>query len=146
MLAGQLTAQRAPDAVDRAAEDGAVGPREVHELEDAALGGLGWQRRQLVDFRGRALNPQKLSRLELAHGSRADQVERARLGCKDVPLTELAQPQRPKSPRIDDRIQRPPDRHNQRVGALDPFQRVEQLILGLARLGAGNQMNQDFAV
>ena len=50
MLARQLAAQGAPHAVHGAAEDGAVGPREVHQLEDAAPVRLGGERRQTVDL------------------------------------------------------------------------------------------------
>ena len=37
MLLRELAPQRAADAIDRTAEDRAVWPREVHQLEDAAL-------------------------------------------------------------------------------------------------------------
>ena len=44
MLARQLAPESAPHAIDRTSEDRAVGPREVDELENAALVRLGGYR------------------------------------------------------------------------------------------------------
>src|SRR6266550_7498647 len=107
---------------------------------------LAWQRGQAVDLRRRALNAQELPGPELAYRRRADQIERARLRGDHVARAELAEPQRPEAARIDDRVQRPADRDHERIGAFDSLERVEQLVLRLARLGAGDQVDQDFTV
>ena len=146
MLARQLATERAPHAVDRASEDRAVGPREVHQLEDATLVWLRRQRGQAIDLRRGPLNSQELARLELADGCGTDEVERAGLRREDVASAQLAEPERAEPARIDDRVERPPDRHDQRIRALDALEGVEQLILWLAGFGARNQVNQDFAV
>src|SRR2546422_7503071 len=146
VLGCELAAQRAANAIHGPSEDRAVGAREVHQLEDAALMALRRQSRQAVDLRGRTLNPQELSRLELAHRRSANQIERARLRDDHVARSELAEPQRPEAAGIDDRVQRPTDGYNQRVGALDALERIEQLVFRLARFGARNQVDQDLAI
>ena len=92
------------------------------------------------------MNAQEFPGRELALHRGADQIERARLGRDDVATAEFAEPQGPESARIDDRVQRAADRHDQRVGAFHALERIEQLILDLARFGAGDQVNQHFAV
>src|SRR2546423_9851356 len=146
MLARELAPERATHAIDRTAEDRAVGPREVDELEDAALVRLGGQRGKLVDFRGDALNAQELPGFELAPGRGADEIERARLRRDHIAVAQLAQPERPEAARIDDGVQRPANRDDQRIGALDAFERIEQLVFGLASFGARDQMDEDFAI
>src|SRR6266498_3750554 len=87
MLARELAAERAAYAIDRAPEDRAVGPREVHQLEDATLAGFRRQGRQLVDLGWRALNAQEFARLQLTHRGGADQIECA--GLRDRKSTRL---------------------------------------------------------
>ena len=101
---------------------------------------------QAVDLRGRALNPHELSRLELAHRRRADQIERARLRHDDVARAEFAEPQGPETARIDDRVQGSADCDDERISAFDALERIEQLVFGLACFGAGDQVDQDLAV
>ncbi len=60
--------------------------------------------------------------------------------------TQPPQPERPEAPRVHDGVQRPPDRDDERVGPLDALQRVEQLVLRLPRLGAGDEVDQHLAV
>src|ERR1051325_2871541 len=146
MLTGQLAAERAAHAIDRATKDRTVGPREVDQLEDAPLRRLRGQRRQRFDLGRRPLNPEKFAGLQLADRRRAHQVERARLRRDHVALAKLAEPERPEAAWIDDRIQRAADRDDQRVRALDAPQRSEQRILGLARFGARDEVNQHFTV
>src|SRR6266705_1993924 len=65
MLRRQLAAQGPAHAIDRPAEDRAVGPREVHQLEDAASMWLRRECRQPIDLRWRSLNVQEFAGLEL---------------------------------------------------------------------------------
>src|SRR6266704_1615694 len=134
MLRRQLAPQGPAHAIDRPAEDRAVGPREVHQLEDAASMWLRRECRQPIDLRWRSLNAQEFAGLELAHRGGADQIERARLGGDDVAVAYLAEPERSEASRVDNGVQRPADGDDQRIGAFDALQRVEQLVFGLAGL------------
>src|SRR6266566_1282615 len=89
VLARQLAPQGPAHAIDRPAEDRAVGPREVHQLEDAASMWLRRECRQPIDLRWRSLNAQEFAGLELAHRGGADQIERSRLGGDDVAVAYL---------------------------------------------------------
>ena len=103
VLARQLASQRPAHAVHRAAEDGAVGPGEVHQLEDAAMHRLGRQRGEPLHLP--VADAHEIAGLQLAHRLGADQVERARLRGHHVPRAEATQPQRPEPARIDDGVQ-----------------------------------------
>ena len=144
MLVRELVAQPAPHPVHGAVKHRAVGPGEVDELEHAAAVRLRRQPRQLVQ--PRALDAEEIPGLELAHGRRPRDVEGARLGGYDPAASEPAKDEGPEAPGIDDGVQRPADGDHERVGALHTLERIEQLVLGLARLGARNQVNQDLAV
>ena len=64
MLPGELAAQLPPHPVHRLAEDLAVGPGEVHQLEDAAAHRPGREPGQVGDLA--VLDPDELAGLELA--------------------------------------------------------------------------------
>ena len=84
--------------VDAAAEDVAVGPREVDVLEDAVRER---RRRERLDRPQPAVaDDQHLARLDVAHVGRADQIERAGLGADDPGVAELAERERPEAVRI----------------------------------------------
>ena len=104
------------------------------------------QRGQAVNLGRRALNAQELTGLDLPERRRADQIERTRLRGHHVSRPQFAEPERAKASRIDDGVQGPADRDDQRIGAFHALECVEQLVFRLARLGAGDQVDQDFAV
>ncbi len=52
----------------------------------------------------------------------------------DVAVAYLAEPERSEASRVDNGVQRPADGDDQRIGAFDALQRVEQLVFGLAGL------------
>ena len=81
LLARELAAELAAHPVHRLAEHRAVGPREIDQLEHAATHGPGRETGQLGD--AAVLDPDELTRLELAGDVGAHQVERAGLGCHD---------------------------------------------------------------
>src|SRR5437879_9951192 len=108
MLARQLAPQGPAHAMDRAVEAGAVGPREVHQLEDAAVLRLGGQPGQIVQLV--AVQAQELAWLDLAVRRRPDDVERARLRRDDPAAPQPPQHERPEAARVHDGVQRAPDR------------------------------------
>src|SRR5262249_56878600 len=85
---GEARAEGEPRLEHGAAEDLAVGPREVDVLEDALAHGLG--REGAEGPLARALDDHELAGLELPHELRADEVEGAGLGGHDGGAVELA--------------------------------------------------------
>src|SRR5207248_8298696 len=88
MLLRQPPAEGATGAIDRAAENAAVGAREVDELEDAALRFLSWKRMRRAH--PPAVDDDDFTRLDVPEIGRADDVERAGLGGKNERVAELA--------------------------------------------------------
>src|SRR5690242_20440861 len=124
MLGGELAPQRAAHPVHGPVEHGAVGAREVDELEDAATVWPRGEARQLVHVV--TLNTDEVPRLELADERRAGDVEGAGFRRDHPAATEAAQGQGPKAARVHDRVQGPPDGDEQGVRALDALERVQQ--------------------
>src|SRR5947207_5700727 len=137
MLAGQLVPQGPAYAVHGPVEYGAVGARKVDQLEHAAAPRPRQQRRQLVHLI--ALDADEVPGLELPHDRRASDVERARFGRHDPAASQATEHERPEAAGIDDGVARATDGHEQRVGAFDSLQSVEQLVFRLARLEPGEQ-------
>ena len=144
MLPRQFPAQFAADPVHRLAEDGAVGPGEVHQLEDAAAHRPGLQRPQLGDLA--VLDPHELARGQLADQAGTDQVQGAGLGGDDDARAQAPHHQRPEAAAVHHRVERPPDREHQGVGALGLLQRLADLLLRGRRLGPGDQMDQHLGI
>ena len=80
------------------AEHVAVGPREVHVLEDAVRERRG--RKRLERPQPVGADDQHLARLDVAHVGGADQIERAGLRADDAGVAEPAERERPEPVRI----------------------------------------------
>src|SRR5437868_3773780 len=99
MLLREATTQLASRAIDGTAiEDPAVRPREVDVLEDAPREWLCLEGHRRLHA-GRA-DRDHFARLDLALVFRADDVQRARLGCKYNGAVQAAHYQRPPTARI----------------------------------------------
>ena len=116
-LAREHAAEIGAGLVDALAEDVAVGPREVHVLEDAV--------RQLrygegpVRLHAVGADHQHLAGLDVAHVVGANQIERARLGADDPRVGELAERERTEAVRIPDGNQPVLREHHERERAAD---------------------------
>src|SRR3954468_20210236 len=98
MLLRQATSEGTAGAIDRAAVDAAVGAREVDVLEHALLL---LALRQRMRARGAVRSDgDDLTRLDFAHGRRADDVERAGLGGEHGRVSERAHGERTPAARV----------------------------------------------
>src|SRR4029077_14459312 len=111
MLGGELAPKRATYPVHGPVEHGAVGAREVDELENAATVRPGGKARQLMHVV--TMNADEVPRLELADERRAGDVEGAGFRRHDPAAAEAAQGQGSKAARVHDRVQGAPDRDEQ---------------------------------
>ena len=66
----------------------------------------------------------RLAALDLAHELRADEIERARLGCDDPVVVDPAEHERPEAVRVAERDQRALRERDDRVRAVEPPHRV----------------------
>ena len=89
LFAGQQAAQHFAALVDGAAEDQAIGPREIDVLEDAVLGRFDWG--EMHRLQAAAGNAQHLAGFDLANVFGADQIEGA-----GFEATTQASPRRPR--------------------------------------------------
>ena len=144
VLQRQPPAGLAPDPVHRLAEDGAVGPREVDQLEDAAADGARPERLEVLD--DAVGDAHELAGLQLADEGGADQVERAGLARGHDALPDAAEHERPEAAGVHHRVQRAADADDEAVGPLHPLQRRPDLHLGVGRLGARDQVDQHLGV
>ena len=150
-FARQLAAQFLAAGLHRAAEDQAVGTREVHVLEDAAR----LRRGGRIEARTDSLRADhdQFAGLHIAHVVGADQIERAGLGGKDDGVLLLsfergnaAHGQRPEAARIAHREDAVVAHHHQRKSAFDAAQRVGHGFGQRLLLGERDQVNDDFGV
>ena len=140
-LAGELAAHALADLVDAAAADDGVRPGEVDVFEDA--GARRHRRERLERLRALLGIDDDLAVLDVAHVARADDVERAGLRGQDRAAVELAQHQRADAERVARADQLLVGQRDQRVGALDLAQRVDEAVdeavaAASARSGAGS--------
>ena len=87
-----------------------------------------------------------LAILDLAHEVGADDVEGAGLGCKHPGLAELAEDERPDAERIARADELLVGEADQRVGAFDLQQRLDELLHEQALLAARDEMEDDLGV
>ena len=144
LLDGELAAELPPGAVHRLPEDPTVGAGEVDELEHAAAHRLGSERRERLDHA--AGDAHEFAGLQLAHHRGAHQVERARLRGDHDAVAQTPEDQRAKAPRIDHGVQRPAHADHQAEGAIDPGERLADLLLGVLAPRARDQVNDDFRI
>ena len=105
LLPGQLPPQLPPHPVHRLAEDAAVRPGEVHQLEDAAAHRTRRQPGQVGDLA--VVDPDEVARPELAVKGGADQIQRAGLRGHHDAATQPADDQRAKPPAVDHGVHGP---------------------------------------
>ena len=150
-LLGQQLAHPHPGAVQLLAVQPAVGPGQVHELEQAQLGVDRARPARAATRRGPVgVDDQQLARLELAHEVGADDVEGRRLRRQHPAPVELAQAQRPEAvgvPHADqpvvveqDQGKRPLQRRAATASGRRPGRRSG------GRRGAGQQLGDQVAV
>ena len=143
-LARELAAERLAHLVDVAAEDAAVGAREVDVLEDAGVRLLPGERVHGVD--AALAHGDDLARLDLALVARVDQVEGAGLGGDDHRVTDAPEDERAEAARVargDDPILGEED---QRVGALHLAERVGDALRERGFGRGRDQVDDDLAV
>ena len=126
--------------IDAAAADDGVGAGEVDVLEEAEPLGLRRERLQRVDGDAAirlGLADHHLAVLDVAHELGADDVERAGLRGKDRLAVELAEDQRPDAVGVAGADQLGAGQRDQRVGALEMRQRIDEAVgrRGLPRAG-----------
>ena len=145
---GEATTELLADLVDAAAVEVRVGPCKVHVLEDAALR-LG-QVRQADALHARAVDDEHLAGLDVADVLGADEVERDGLARDDVRVLAArgqdAEAERTDAARIADRDDRVRRQEEQRVGALDPRERVDDAVLDRDLLAARDQVDEHLGV
>ena len=130
-----LTVQDAPGALarlmDAHAVDNRIGPRkiDVFEYAEAALAAaVGTDAAQPV-----LIGDNNLTRFHVAQKTRADAVERAALGRKDIACFSCANTQRPKSVRIARGNQLFRRHNHKRIRALDRMHRLGDSLLDARR-------------
>ena len=87
-----------------------------------------------------------LAVLDVAHEMRADDVERAGLGGEDVMAVEFAEHQRPDAERIARADQLLVGQRDQRIGAFDLAQRLDEALDDARPAAARHEMQDDFGV
>ena len=130
--------------VDALAEHIAVGPREIHVLEDAVR-----ERRGRIRFNRTysALgDDDHFSRFDVTFVGRTDQIHRARFGTHDVRAVEPAERQRTESMRIADGNEPVLREHHERKRALHLRDGVDDGVLDAAGLRLRVQMQDDLRV
>src|SRR5947207_12336183 len=98
MFRGEATAELATDLVHGRAPHPRVGPREVHELEDAECGSR--RVREAERFDPAVVDPHELAWLDVADVRRAHDVEGTRLGCDAEALRQAPDRERPETVRV----------------------------------------------
>jgi hypothetical protein len=93
-----------------------------------------------------AVDDHDLARFDVAHEAGADDVESAALGGEDPGILQAADHEGTHAHRIPNAQQRLVGEQQQRVGALDPAQRIDQPVDNRGVVGAGDQVIDDFSV
>ena len=88
----------------------------------------------------------QLAGLDVADEARADHVERDRLGGEDRRFAELAHDERADAERIAAGDQPLVGQHDQRVGAFDLLQRVDEAVERVAQIGGRDEVDDDLGV
>ena len=143
-LARQLHADILARLIDRLAFDIAVGPREIDVLEHAEA--LAPRREGPVAGHPLAIQHDDLARLHIAHEFRADDVESTGFRGQDMGVAQLAQHQRPHAVGIAHADHPLGSEGNQRIGALDLPQRIDQPVQHGRPLRGGDQMDDDLGI
>ncbi len=107
----------------------------LEDAEAALVLGEGLDRAQAV-----AVDDHDLAGLDVAHETRADDVERAALGGQDPRVLEAADAERPHAQRVAHAVQRLVGQHQQGIGALDPAQRIDDAVDHRRVFRAGDQV------
>ena len=141
---GQLRADALARIIDAVALHHAVGPREIHILEDAEALRLDAERLHGGD--AALVEDDELARLDVAHIVGADDVEGAGLGREDPAVAPLAQHHRTDAERIAHADHHVVGDADQRIGALDLVQRVDQAVDHVAAQVRRHQMQDDLGV
>ena len=133
--AGCSRASRRPSisrlSIDGAAEDQAVGPREIDVLEDAVLvrllGG------EMQRFDAGSGDAHHFAGLDFADVFGAEQIERAGFRGDDPGVAEPAEAERAEAARIAHGVEFVARQNQQRIGAFDLIERVAERALQIAR-------------
>ena len=144
LFARQNAAQLRANLVDAAAEDIAVGAREVHVLEDAVRERRGRIRLDRLHAVGR--HNQHFARLYIAFVSGADEIHRARFRADHPGIVEPAERERTESVRIAHRHQAIAREHHEGKCSLHLRDRLDNRVLDGSRFGARVQVQDDFGV
>ena len=143
-LAREFRAHRLARLVDAAPVHDRIRPGEIDVFEDAGPHAL--RRKRLQARHAVGVDDDHFAVLDVAHEFRADDVERARLRGQDRTAVEFAEHQRADAERIARADQFLVGERDQRIGALDAAQRLDEAVddSGLAR--AGGEHQHDFGV
>jgi len=145
ILASQFPAHRHAHSVHITSGDRAVRPREVDVLENAE-GAPRVIGKRLDAPQALTVNHQNLARSDVTHKRGLDQIERAGLARQHPGVPQPPERQRPESMRITNPDQLLLRLQDQRVGALDSTQCLDQAGGSPPRAGAGHQVQDDLTV
>ena len=143
-FARQFRAHRLAGVVDRSAVHDRVRPGEIDVLEDAGPHRLPRQREEALH--PVAVDDHDLAVLDVADEFRADDVERAGLRAKDRAAVELAEHERADAERIARADQLLVGQRDERVGALDLGQGLDEAVDDPAPARARREQQHDFGV
>ena len=143
-LAGELGAHLLAQIIDVAPGHDRVGPGEVDVLEDAGARRASGEGTVAFDAVGR--DGHDLAVLDLAHELGADDVERAGLRCQHIGAVQASQHQRPDADGVAGADQHVVGQADERIGALDLPQGLDEALHGAAALRAGHQVQDHLAV
>jgi hypothetical protein len=121
-----------------------IRPREIDIFEDAEAGLLRLEGEQAFNALGR--NDDHLAGLQVAHETRADDVERAGFGRQNPGAVEIAQHQRPDAERIAAADHLLGRHRHQREGTLDLPHSIDETRVQIALLAGGDKMQKRLGV